>query len=429
MRVSLRILIALAVVALLVQTWLVQGVVTPVVVAGGSMAPGLVGEHYHVVCDTCDRPFDCGQESLPPSGRALCPSCGSWCDLEADDLRPGERLFVDRTAFLRSAPSRWTRVVCPLPEDPQALCVKRVVGLPGENITLSDGDVYADGEILRKDWDMLSVMAVMVDAADYHPPSGDAAPRWRPEGEVSRWHATAKGFEIEREAPSVDPGDPIDWLSYRHEQIWRQGDQVARRAGPILDDLAYNQNESRELISVPDVVLRCRLESAGDGDVFFRASDGRKEFVVRLDLAGRRGEVREGTEVVAQFDLPGSISLEQAHPVGLALADCRLQLFISNVPIVDYRYDPADCSPRRPTAEPLAIGAAGLGLRFSDWVVSRDIYYLPPPGKLAIEGRQLGPTEYWLAGDNTAISDDSRTWPAEVRMTRDALVGGILHWR
>ena len=70
-----------------------------------------------------------------------------------------------------------------------------------------------------------------------------------------------------------------------------------------------------------------------------------------------------------------------------------------------------------------------MPLRVTDWVVSRDIYYLPPPGKLAMEDRQLGPDEYWLLGDNTAVSDDSRTWSPDVRMTRDALVGGILHWR
>jgi signal peptidase I len=393
------------------------------------MAPGLVGEHYHVVCTVCNRSFACGQESTPADHRALCPSCGSWCDLEADDLKPGERLFVDRTAFLRAAPVRWSRVVCPLPENASALCVKRIAGLPGERITLSDGDLYADGEILRKDWDILSAMAVVVDAGDYQPHDGTAAPRWRPDAENSGWRTTTKGFEIDKDEPSADPVEQIDWLSYHHEQIWRQGERVARRPGPILDDLAYNQNESRELVSVPDVILFCRLESAGEGEVCLRASDGRKELVVRLDLAGRRGEVHEGPSLATRFDLPGAMSLEQPRAVALALADCRLQLVVSGVPIVDYRYDPAECALRHPTAQPLAIGAVGMPLSVTEWVVSRDIYYLPPPGKLAMEARQLGPNEYWLLGDNTAVSDDSRTWPQNVRMMRDTLVGGILHWR
>jgi signal peptidase I len=392
------------------------------------MAPGLVGEHYRVICTSCNRSFACGQESTPENHRALCPSCGTWCELKPADLRPGERLFVDRTAFLRSAPDRWGMVVCPLPEDPTTLCVKRVVGLPGERISLSDGDLYADGEIVRKDWDVLSALAIVVDAGNYQP-SSDAAARWRPDRENSRWRATGEGFEIDQATPSANLGESIDWLTYHHHQIWRQGDRIVRRSGPILDDLAYNQNESRELVSVPDVILFCRLQSAGEGEVCLRGSDGRKEFVVRLDLAGRSGEVSEGPRMVHRFDLPSSIGLEQPRAIALALADCRLQLTVSGLPIVDYRYDPAESAQRQPTAEPLAIGAVGMPLRVTDWVVSRDVYYLPPPGKLAMEDRQLGPDESWLLGDNTAVSDDSRTWSPDVRMTRDILVGGILHWR
>ena len=99
------------------------------------------------------------------------------------------------------------------------------------------------------------------------------------------------------------------------------------------------------------------------------------------------------------------------------------------MPIVNYQYDPADSAPRQPTDAPLAIGAVGMPLRVTHWVVSRDIYYLPPPGKLAMESRQLGPDEYWLLGDNPAISDDSRTWPSDIPVTRDTLVGKILRWR
>ncbi len=429
MRIALRILIGLAAVALVAQTWLVGGFITPLVVTGGSMAPGLVGEHYHVVCGACGRSFDCGQESTPDGQRALCSSCGAWCELEPTEVKPGERLFVDRTAFLRGTPKRWDTVVCSLPDDTAALCVKRIVGLPGERITLSDGDLYADGQILRKEWEVLSDMAIVIDAADYSSKSDSAAPRWRPDFKGSRWRTTAEGFEIDNVAPSVDSVDPIDWISYHHDQIWRQGDRVARHAGPIVDDLAYNQNESRELVTVPDVILACQLQSAAEGDVYLRARDGRRQFIVRLDLAGRRGEVREGDRMTARFDLPGSVTFKRPSAVALALADCRLQLVVSGLPIVEYSYDPVDSAARQPTAEPLAIGAVGMPLHVTHWVVSRDIYYLPPPGKLVMEDRRLGLNEYWLLGDNTAVSDDSRTWPPHVRMTPEALVGRVLRWR
>jgi signal peptidase I len=429
MRVWLRLLILILVGALAAQTWLVLGLVTPVVVAGGSMAPSLVGAHYQVECPSCSRSFACGEDSIPADFRVVCPSCGAWSDLESAAVSPGDRLFVDRTAYLRGVPERWSIVVCPLPEDAKALCVKRAVGLPGEKITLSDGDVYVDGKILRKDWVTLQSLTIVVDAAEYQPTAETEVSRWLPERTDSGWHATNKGFKVDDAEPSTDSPVAVDWLTYHHEQILRQGANVVRQEAPILDDLAYNQNESRELVTVPDAVLTCRLQAASEGEVWLRANDGRKEFFIRLDLANRTGELRDGGQEVAQFKLPATIDLKRPCELALALADSRLQLIIAQTPIVDYLYDPTDCPPREPTAEPFSIGTAGGPLSFTGWVVSRDIYYLPPVGKSASEPRQLGPTEYWLLGDNSAVSDDSRTWPADVRMTRDALVGKILRWR
>ena len=71
MRVSLRILIGLVLALLVAQTWLVLGLVTPLVVSGGSMAPGLVGEHYQVICGECGRSFACDQQSTPAVPRPL----------------------------------------------------------------------------------------------------------------------------------------------------------------------------------------------------------------------------------------------------------------------------------------------------------------------------------------------------------------------
>ncbi len=235
------------------------------------------------------------------------------------------------------------------------------------------------------------------------------------------------GFEIDATAGAAEGGpESIDWLVYHPRQIYRQGDRVVERDGPILDDLAYNQNESRALVDVPDVILNCLLQATGAGRVYLRISDGRKEFVVTLDLAARRGEVLAADAVAARFDLPGWLTFERPCAVALALADCRLQLIVADQLVADHRYDPAEAPPRQPTAAPVAIGAAGTQLRVAHWVVSRDVYYLPPPGTAAIAERQLGPGEYWLLGDNSAVSDDSRTWPGDVRVTRDALVGRVL---
>ncbi len=59
----------------------------------------------------------------------------------------------------------------------------------------------------------------------------------------------------------------------------------------MLDDLAYNQNESRELLAVPDLLLRCRIAAGGSGLLWLRIDDGRQKFEVQLDAETGRGEV------------------------------------------------------------------------------------------------------------------------------------------
>jgi signal peptidase I len=48
--------------------------------------------------------------------------------------------------FLR--PQRWDIVAFRNPEEPTVLYVMRLVGLPGEEITIKDGQIWADGEML-----------------------------------------------------------------------------------------------------------------------------------------------------------------------------------------------------------------------------------------------------------------------------------------
>jgi hypothetical protein len=149
---------------------------------------------------------------------------------------------------------------------------------------------------------------------------------------------------------------------------------------------------------------------------------------VRLDLNNRQAVLREDDAVLGWFDLPADLDFSEPRWVHLALADCRLQLIVDDLPLVDFAYEPTDDPARQPTDTPFSIGVLGT-LEVGQWRVARDIYYLPPLGKTEIKPRALGPSEYWLLGDNSAVSADSRTWGEEVRITRDVLVGPIWRWR
>jgi signal peptidase I len=144
-----RLGVGVAVVALVTHTWLVMGLIVPVTVAGSSMAPTLLGPQRNYRCEVCQLEFAIGLDELPVDATAVCPTCRKWSAVAISDSLHGDRLFVDRTAFLLREPRRWEVVVFRSPDNPWELCVKRVVGLPGELIALSDGQIRINRKAIQ----------------------------------------------------------------------------------------------------------------------------------------------------------------------------------------------------------------------------------------------------------------------------------------
>jgi len=62
-------------------------------------------------------------------------------------LRPGDRVLT-----WEQTPKRGDIVVFEHPARPEFWLVKRVIGLPGEQVTIRDGSVLVDGSILEEPW-------------------------------------------------------------------------------------------------------------------------------------------------------------------------------------------------------------------------------------------------------------------------------------
>lgn len=65
-------------------------------------------------------------------------------------LLDGDRLVVDRIAYAVSEVARFDVVVLRYPADPSVDFVKRVVGLPGDRVALSDGRLYLNGVVAEE---------------------------------------------------------------------------------------------------------------------------------------------------------------------------------------------------------------------------------------------------------------------------------------
>lgn len=130
--------------AVVVRTTWMEAYVVPT----GAMAPTILGVHALSECPACAHPLavglsqrtarfpSIGDESPPPLD-VFCPNCAQGWQLPSDvATTSGDRVLVDKTA----APCRWDLVAYNT-GGPPTVYAKRLIGLPGEQLTIEHGDV------------------------------------------------------------------------------------------------------------------------------------------------------------------------------------------------------------------------------------------------------------------------------------------------
>lgn len=137
-------------VAFLVGLYIRLYVAEPFVNTANNMAPTLLGEHVVGVCPECGAPLvgspidESSQFNRGPHGM-ICENFHiSKIEDVDDEVLPADRVLVNKLL----TPQRWDVVVFRFPQDPSALYMKRLIGLPGETITIEDGAIVVDGERL-----------------------------------------------------------------------------------------------------------------------------------------------------------------------------------------------------------------------------------------------------------------------------------------
>jgi signal peptidase I len=434
-------------VAGLVDTWLIDGLVIPYRVVGGSMAEALLGMHRSAVCGDCGYCFTCGTDVLPVAARAVCPNCGYMDnDLQAIPDVAGDSVLIDRAAFSHRAPQRWKVVAFRRPTQADQLSVKRVVGLPGESVEIRHGDVYVDERIQRKNLFQQRALAVLVHDADFQPSRNPASQsRWRADRSDSRWHGSGGRFTCDREAEGVKKRSSfsaetgIDWLTYHHGHSMAslgEGEGGKLDAGStqfsesaVMDLCGYNQSQPRreeDVHPVTDLMLSFRLHRPpGSGALWIRISDGRDTFQTRLQfsVAGQHYQVFCNGKSIPGAS--GEVMPSGEELVEVSLIDQQFLLAFDGQPVLTWPYDRPD-GPGSPQSSPVAIGSQGVGATVYGLRLLRDVYYTEPAG--ADTGRRHGRVhlaagEYYVLGDNSPISDDSRTWPGSGAVDVKLLVG------
>lgn len=435
-RRTVETIVLLLAVGLILRTWCLQGLLVPFQITSGSMAETLLGPHRELTCGDCGASFFCGGDLQPVHAQATCPNCGyGENDLPNQPEIAGDRLMIDRSAFRFRSPRRWEVVAFRSPERASEVCVKRVVGLPGETVQIQDGDVYINGAIVRKTLAQQRVMAILVhDAA--HPARLDPAlpPRWQADSSRSQWTCRDGVFTHPGRSKNEEPLDSqaVDWLTYHHwERLPCEPGRV--REAPVFSRCAYNQGgvqRAQEVRPVPDLLLSfrlvCTIGPSGTGRLWLRATDGQEEFQVAIAPNGGGCQVlRNGKPAVLDSSPAVNTPLDGVL-VEASLFDQQFLLTIDGRPTILIPYE-REKAASEPALRPFSIGTDGMGVEIRDLRLFRDVYYTRPLGFQDRWGGadqvRLGWDEYFVLGDNSPVSDDSRTWRIGPGLSGGLLLG------
>jgi signal peptidase I len=428
----------------------------------GSMAPTLYGAHRTRICPDCGTQYayEIIQQQTPngianqPPRFTLCPNC-LWNTQSLPlfvDGRPivdnGDRILVMKLGYelcdlfppLKKTlgPQRWDVVVFKDPSNPDINFIKRLIGLPGEKIELILGDVYANDKIQRKTPQAKESLWFPVYNNDYLPTrrtrvDPPEVPGWYPTDDPASeklWKTSGRVFSFNDQKLSNQTGS-IAFVGHTHDFYGYDNPENPLNGEYIVSDLKMDF-----MLVMKDGEGRFDLILSKWDDVFIATLDTTGK--AQLSRTSRASFANGGTKptLISEAQFP---AIEKDTPVQISFEnlDYQVTLTIDGKTVLqttDEQYRPdinVLRSVNRETRQPIIqIAAHDCSARLWHVKLFRDIYYRPmhiSRGQLAdpdnpnsdqfglghgVAGNpiQLGPTDYYVLGDNSPESQDSRLW-------------------
>lgn len=463
--------------AFIFRAFIVEAFVIPT----GSMAPTLMGAHTRFRCPDCGYRFEVNYSGRDNGGDdieipayvgagrsvpAVCPNCGYVLPPSNSGdpagnptnapVHYGDRILVLKYLYLFQDPKRWDVVVFKAPFDPahndyQQNYIKRLTGKPGESIMILDGDIYVGQN------DDLSSFKVQT-----KPPYAQDA-LWRVVYDNDYYPAglARKDYRDADAPPFVQPwkiAGPKAWtlgdgLAGHRDIQFKDLDgsssiQFDPAANPMTfaftDSLAYDMDEARMrggtggLNNVSDIKLSLFYQRhEGDGPLTLSLSkqDHHFDAIVNSDSVQlvMDGQPLGAAVAVEKTSRPVKLDFQNVdYRVSLSLDGHEVlastpEQYAPDVPMLMDAYK-LNRTLKKPTVR---ITAANQNSTLSHVNLWRDVYYLnrspdqrivsATPEDFPNHVAKLGKDEFFVCGDNSAVSLDARYWTDPIDLDAEDL--------
>lgn len=409
-------------------------------IPSGSMAPHRLGIHQSWICSNCNYPFHAGMRLDGTFPQAVCPNCGHFNPVHADsvfEIHDGERIWVDKTAFQLNPVERFDEIVFFSPDDPLTPYIKRAVGLPGESVQIQNGDLFINGKRYQKTSKERIRTSIPVYDQNYNPANSFVTPRWKfqsghrdESADSSEWIVTKENaieLKSERSQRSNIPAF--------YEAMYLHFCPNRNAYGPVSDFLDYNGRNIAGEHVVNDLWFNVELTNRTASRSILRLTNESVniEMTIAFDAPLHTSQLKindtlfEPTWHVASNIIPG----QATHQYQLSCVDRQLQFLIDNhtafVPINLESY-----APRRPD-ESLLNSPSGIAFNgpavFRNFMLYRDIFITDRTADNPVTGHgvaapvQLDSTSFFVLGDNSPFSIDSRFWKHGPAVSTNTIIG------